>query len=91
MTADGTHYIQATGGGGGSLRAVATSVGEWETFTIEKSGGGIIRRGDAVTLRAGSSSWYVVAEGGGGGNVSATSTAQGAWETFTILFASPHP
>jgi hypothetical protein len=88
MAADGVHVVQAVGGGGGPLRAAGQNVGAFETFTIEKPGGGIIHDGDAVALRIGS--WYVVADGGGGGPVNATSAARGAWETFTLLFATPH-
>ena len=87
---DGTHYLQAINGGGGSLRAGGTSVGPWEIFTIEKPGGGVIHHGDSISLRAGDSPWHVVAEGGGGGSVSVRSASRGAWETFTILFVTPH-
>jgi hypothetical protein len=88
--ADGTHYLQAVGGGGSALRAVGQSAGPFETFTVEKSGGGVIHHGDAIVLRAGDSSWYVVAEGGGGGSVTANSASRASWETFTILFVTPH-
>jgi hypothetical protein len=88
--ADGTHYLQAVGGGGGALRASSDSVGAFETFTIEKAGTGIIRHGDSVALRAGDGARYVVADGGGGGSVNVTSTARGAWETFTMLYVTPH-
>src|SRR5262249_31205564 len=86
LQAAGAHYLQAAGGGGAQLRATADSVGAFETFTIEKAGGGVIRAGDAVSLRAGDSSWYVSAESGGGGNTTVSATARGAFETFTILF-----
>jgi hypothetical protein len=88
--ADGSHYFQAVGGGGGPLRAASLSVGPFETFTIEKSGGGIIHHGDAIAVRAGDTSWYVVADGGGGGSVNVNSVSRGSWETFTILFVTPH-
>jgi hypothetical protein len=88
--ADGTHYLQAAGGGGASLRAVGETIGGWETFRIEKAGGGVIRHGDSISLRANDTPWYVTAESGGGGNVSVNGTARGGWETFTILFMSPH-
>jgi len=89
-TSDGTHYLQAVNGGGGSLRASSQSVGLWETFRLEKSGGGIIHHGDSIALGAGDSSWYVVADGGGGGSVNVTSPSRGGWETFTLLFVTPH-
>ena len=90
--ADGVHYLQATGGGGSSLRAVGQSIGAWETFVIQRAGGGSgwIRHGESVTLRANDSSWYVSAENGGGGAVSAAGATAGSWETFTILFVTPH-
>src|SRR5437867_6011028 len=88
--ADGRHYLQAANGVGGPLRALADAVGAFETFTIEKPGGGVIRHGDSVSLRAGDSSFYVTADGGGGGNVAVTANARGAFETFTILFVTPH-
>jgi hypothetical protein len=72
------------------LHASSQSVGAFETFTIEKSGGGVIHHGDSIALRAGDSSWYVVADGGGGGSVNVTSASRGGWETFTILFVTPH-
>ena len=34
VTADGTHYLQAAGGGGSALRATGQSVGSWETFAM---------------------------------------------------------
>jgi hypothetical protein len=89
-TADGIHYLQATGGGGTSLRAAGASIGGWEAFIIEKPGGGIIRHGNSITLRANETPFYVSAEGGGGGSVSVNSASPGAWETFKILFVSPH-
>jgi hypothetical protein len=89
-TADGTHFLQAVGGGGSSLGAASQSVGASETFTIERSGGGVIRHGEPITLRATDTPWYVVAQGGGGGNVFVNSASRGPWETFTILFVSPH-
>ena len=90
--ADGIHYLQAVGGGGSSLRAVGQSVGSWETFTIERAGGGggVIRHGESITLRANDTSWYVVAEGGGGGNVNVNNASRGPSETFTSLFVTPH-
>jgi len=90
LTADGAHYLQAVNGGGGALRAAASSVGATETFTIEKAGGGVIHHGDSVSLRAGDSTWYVSAESGGGGNTSVSATSRGAFESFTILFVTPH-
>ena len=87
---DGTHYLQAVNGGGGSLRASSQNVGAWETFTIEKPAGGVIHHGDAISLRVADGSWYVSADGGGGGSVNVTSVARGAWETFTVLFVTPH-
>lgn len=87
-TADGAHFVQAANGGGGPLRATGQAVGAFETFVIEKPGGGVIHHGDAVAMRAGS--WYVVADAGGGAGASANSAARGAWETFTLLFATPH-
>jgi len=89
-TADGKHFLQATGGGGSTLTAAGTSIGSWETFTIERAGGGPIRHGETVTLRANDSSWYVTADRGGGGGVSANSASKGNSEAFTVLFASPH-
>jgi hypothetical protein len=85
VAADGSHYLQAVGGGGAAMRAVGAAVGPWETFVLERSGGsGLIRTGDAVTLRANDTPWFVVAESGGGANVNVNSTNRGAWETFTI-------
>src|SRR5258708_37299739 len=53
MTApDGTHFLQATGGGGSALTAAGLSAGAWETFIIERSGGGAIRVGRRGTVRA---------------------------------------
>ena len=89
VTADGTHYLQAAGGGGSALRATGQSVGSWETFTIERSGGGVIRHGESIALRANDTPWYVVADGGGGGNVNVNSTNRGPWETFTVTFVQP--
>jgi hypothetical protein len=89
-TAEGGRFVQATGGGGSTLRVISQSVGAWETFRIEKSGGGVIHHGDSVSLRANDSSWYVVAEGGGGRGVSVNSPSKGSWETFTIVFVTPH-
>jgi hypothetical protein len=88
-TANGM-YLQAAGGGGALLRADGQTIGAWETFRIEKPGGGVIRHGDAVALRANDTPWYVTAESGGGGNVMVNVAARAAWETFTILFVSPH-
>jgi hypothetical protein len=79
-------YLQATAGGGSTIRAVGDSIGAWETFVIENSGGGGIRDGNGVSLRSSTSTWYVTAEGGGGGAVSATAAARGSFETFTIVF-----
>jgi hypothetical protein len=90
LAADGTHYLQATNGGGGSLRAVGQTIGAFETFVISKAGGSAIHNGDAVTLRTASSPFYVVAEGGGGGNVSAGSASAGGFETFIVVIISPH-
>jgi hypothetical protein len=89
-TAEGGRFVQATAGGGSTLRVISQSVGAWETFRIEKTGGGVIHHGDSVSLRANDSSWYVVADGGGGRGVSVNSASKGSWETFTILFVSPH-
>src|SRR5207237_6170850 len=87
--ADGTHYVQAVDGGGGAVRATSSTIGAFETFTIDKPGGGVVGDGDAIRLRAGSS-WFVVADGGGGAGVSANSAAAGSWETFRLLFVTPH-
>jgi hypothetical protein len=89
-TVDGKHFLQAVGGGGASLRASSESVGGWETFVIERPGGGVIRHGDSVTIRTADAPWYVTAESGGGGNVFVNSASRGGWETFTVFFATPH-
>jgi len=89
-TADGTNYLQAVGGGGSSLRAVGRTVGSWETFIVERAGGGVIRHGEAITLRAIDTPWYITAEGGGSGSVNVNSVSRGPAETFTILFVTPH-
>src|SRR5258708_33154461 len=49
---DGTHFLQATAGGGSSLNAAGSRPGAWETFIIERSSSGAIRRGEQVTRRA---------------------------------------
>jgi hypothetical protein len=90
LSSDGTHYLQAVGGGGAALRASGENVGAFETFVMERSGGGLIRHGDGITLRAADTPWYVVAESGGGGNVYVNSTSRGGWETFNIFFVTPH-
>ena len=90
-TSDGTHYLQAVNGGGGSsLRAASVSVGPRKPFTIERLANGVVLHGDAIALRANDTPWYVVAEAGGGGNVFVNTTSRGVRETFTIFFISPH-
>ncbi|MBM3773455.1 MAG: hypothetical protein FJW27_19630 [Acidimicrobiia bacterium] len=71
------------------MRATSPTIGAWETFTIESSGGGVIRHGEPIALRT-SSGAFVVAENGGDGNVMANGTFRAAWETFTLLYVTPH-
>jgi len=87
--ADGIHYVQADNGGGGALTATSKGVGAFETFVIEKPGGGTIHDGDPISLRTSNGS-YVSAQGGGGSTVSAAGASRGAWETFTLLYVTPH-
>lgn len=88
-TSDGAHYLQAINGGGATLRATGTSVGPWETFVVEREDGGVVWRGDSMSLRANTTPWYVIAESGGGRNVNVNSTNRGPWETFTVTFVQP--
>lgn len=90
VAADGIHYLEATGGGGSSLRATSTTIGPSNTFLIERAGDGVIRHGESIGLHVADTSWYVAAEGGGGGNAHVRSISWAAWETFTILFVTPH-
>ena len=66
------------------MDATSQSLGAWETFTIEKPGGGAISNNDQVHLRTWNGVNFVVAEGGGGEIVRANRTAAYAWETFTL-------
>jgi hypothetical protein len=85
-TANETHYFQAVGGGGGSLRAVGEKIGAFETFLVEKPGGGAVRPGDGIRMRVNDGAWYLTAEGGGGGRAAVNRPSAGLWETFTVFF-----
>ncbi len=83
-------YLVAEGGGGpGSiLRADRRVAAAWETFTIEKAGGGRISSGSVVSLRL--NGYYASAINGGGiatdGAVFVDRTWLSIWESFTINF-----
>jgi hypothetical protein len=97
VRADGTTFwmvADRNGGGPGSvLRANRTVPLQWETFVLEKPGGGAIQSGDDVRLRAASAAYYVCAERGGGlrgdGAVVVDRVQAQTWETFTLDEITP--
>jgi|GEM_PF-3992529 len=76
--------LSATEGGNHDLLAVADHVAGWETFTLEKvGGGGEIQNGDRVSLRT-ASGHYLSAKEGGGGAVGVKAPHVAGWETWTV-------
>ncbi|SRR6266498_1574620 len=86
-------YVSAelgrTGGDHGMLRARATSVGNWEKFTIARWG----PNPAMYTIRSQANGRYVSAELGYGGGryamLRARATSIGNWEKFLILCGTP--
>ena len=88
LRTNGRFYLMAVDWGGKWVEAAATYPLGWETFFIERVGGGsgpIVSR-TLVSLRAGNGQ-YVVAEGGGGAAVNANRDVVQAWETFELIEA----
>lgn len=84
LQAHNGQYVCAEDGGGRELVANRAAAQQWETFTLERCGGGeTLHSGDAVTLRA-ASGQYVCAEDGGGRELVANRAAGREWETFTV-------
>ncbi|HKP55635.1 MAG TPA: peptidase inhibitor family I36 protein [Polyangiales bacterium] len=89
---DGISYFMVAdvnGGGPGSiLRANRTVPQSWETFIIEKPGGGPFRGGDTIYLKASSQPYYACAQQAGGvfgdGSVVVDRENPGTWESFTL-------
>lgn len=88
---NGTNYLVAESGGGGSVMANRTSAGAWETFTVTNLGGGPLVSGDLVALSTASGTHFWQAVGGGGSTLRATGAAIGPFETFVIDRGSPGP
>ncbi len=84
-------YVMARDGGGGAVSGEATLPSIWETFTIEKRGGGEIVHGDRVTFRANNGRNFLMARDGGGGDVTAESLNRLEWETFAVEFWNSMP
>jgi hypothetical protein len=83
QTYDG-HLLGAEGGGGSSINSNAVTRGQWETFVIEKDGGGLIATGDAVGFKATDGLHYMSASIGGDNALQAQSTAFDINETFIL-------
>jgi hypothetical protein len=81
------YYFCAENGGGGSVVANRTSVGQWETFSIIDLNGGNLENGNVINIRS-STGHYLRAINGGGSDIDAQSFTPYAWESFKILKAS---
>jgi hypothetical protein len=97
VSSEGTSYwwvADVNGGGPGSLlRADRTVPGAWETFIIEKPGGGAIAGGDKVNFKSSTQPYYVCAEQGGGqigdGALRVDRSQAQTWESFTLSQITP--
>jgi len=97
VSRDGTsRYLVAdmNGGGPGSVaQGNRSEPREWETFIIERVGGGAIADGASIHLKSSVRPYYVCAEGGGGragyGSVVVDRPNALAWETFTLEVIQP--
>jgi len=87
-TSNGSNYVTAEGGGGGTVRADRTAAGPWETFTVTVLSGGPMLSGDRVALLAADGTHWLQATGGGGSSLRAAGQAVGAWETFVVQSVS---
>ncbi len=89
-TSNGWYVVAEGGGGPGSIVRANRPVGaSWETFTIQKAGGGQITNGSVVTLKSVSGSYVSAIKGGGiatDGAVVADRKLPSTWESFTINF-----
>ncbi len=85
LRASNGQYVTARTGGGGNVRADATTPAEYESFTLLDHNGGGVQSGDAVSLLTWNAHYYLKAENGGGGVVNATATQVGPWERFTLI------
>lgn len=90
LTSDWTHYLTASGCGGGALAATSISQGGCESFKVIDLNGGNLISGETVNLQLGNL-WYIVAANGGGSQVNVNSTSAGSWETFTVVKLSGAP
>jgi len=90
-TSNGTNYVAAESGGGGSVMANPTKPGAWETFTVTNLGGGPLVSGDQIALTTVSGTHFLQAVGGGGAGLHATGAAIGPFETFVIDRGSQGP
>jgi hypothetical protein len=79
----GSYYVKAVNGGGSTVKADATAVGEWETFNMIDLNGGDLMDGDKVAFQADNGQW-LKAENGGGDTMLANGAAPNQWEQFTI-------
>lgn len=77
---DGSHYFSATGGGGSTLVASATSASTSETFTA------IFMAPGKIALLCYNGLNYVQATNGGGSTVVASSANISILETFTVVW-----
>lgn len=78
-------FLQADGGGGGTLLAVGQDAWAWETFHIhDLDHGGVVQSGDFVALES-DQGFFVCAEGGGGDVVNVNRAAIGGWETLRLI------
>jgi subtilisin family serine protease len=80
-------WMVAEGNGGGAVNANRSSVGPFETFSVEDLNGGELFDGDPVAFRTGGG-WYLQAVNGGGGAFLAVGGGPFAHETFTIVLMS---
>lgn len=95
---NGRNFLQVQCGGSwniwdnncGIVNASTTNQLGWETFTIERIGGGRINHGDRVALRAFNGA-YCTALQGGGDRLNCGSGQLLSWETFTIEWIGGAP
>ncbi|MHB8874112.1 MAG: DUF7910 domain-containing protein [Myxococcaceae bacterium] len=87
LRADNGQYLSAEGGGGGAVKANRDVAQAFETFKLERCGGGSLQSGATVALKT-SGGHFLTAEGAGGGALTASATTWGANQTFKVLLAS---
>lgn len=83
LTLDKRQFVSATGGGGSTVTADASTAGPAQTLTVTDETSAALTDGDTIHVAA-SNGDYVGAVGGGGGDLTADAVTAGVDQTFVV-------